>query len=59
MKDFKAEKMNLQSMSNVRGGEWDVTLKDSSVTFTAKQQNAVEKELDITIEVSIDIEAEY
>lgn len=58
MKKFKAEQMDLQSMSNVCGGDWDVTLKDSTIKYTKKSANAVKQDVDVTIEVSVDIEIE-
>jgi hypothetical protein len=56
MKKFKANSIDLKKMDNIRGGEKEWTVKETSFKTTKKEQQIVEK--DVKIEVSLEVQVE-
>lgn len=52
MKKFKASSMDLQQMSDVRGGGMDITIKDVKIHMTKKENKLVAVAQDQSIEIS-------
>lgn len=52
MKKFKARSMDLKTMSDIKGGDINVTLKDLVVKTTKASKQAIATETNLTIEVS-------
>ena len=59
MKKFKAESIDIKQMSNIRGGDVEVTLDDLKVNVTKKKNNvAVKNDTKIEIAGTVTIETE-